>query len=1203
MAILEADEILQNLQCTLIDVATFDIQIVLNELFGVLTKVYRSAPRESQQSDKVASQRYLLRLISLCAAAGLRSGAIIEDVLASKAVSICMSILTTLSPSNDSASDGPQRSDNRASQLPRLLERSISRSTVFRDFEAEVEEEACIRTLTALLSDTNPIPTLKRICEFLKQPYLEDDEACYNKKLGLLAFLTLDLSSIEILLSAIAGVFGSLLRSSQLIVAATLQISIGHWLEQRPEELWSFSSPSRRQLSLTGVKLFNPLYDHAESSRRKAIVWPLLAYLILLYSDADLSSLSKSDTPKFSQYLQGLAKASHTKMGGLAFESYEILLYAASRTPLSQKSVLVDMLPGILSVLPHFQQFVREFILSGTVKSPRRLVCSCFRLRDIDDSNYATDLLLSWLGDESSPIKFEALLCIKDILAEHLNGPRQEHLKIMLRRTRPLIIKIFSIITPSDLLLQPNAMSEKLQASRALIEVLHWSPDAFLSSVFDENHQDELRTVETAILTCLASDDIDVTKGFSKLVIDMHNPAVFEGNLLSISADRQYPRDKFAQAVWPDWIHLSSSVICATMEQINGIFSTDVPRMKSLLDLLIRMMQGRIATLARNSNLLGTANDLTEHTRICNALEITLLTLSTHVDTSVVTSAISACNLLTQEDGLYARIGLSRQSASAVGLLYSDNTQEKYPILGRNALQRKVRTSLRVARDSPNLRKAWKLVYDRWSKLTDSLFDDKQQSMHNQQDQEQVEWLNYTGFLAASARLEDTEDDRPVLTFIERFQEVFIQSHTEFISEACAEILGAEVHLSLYISVLHKIHLLIGAMKDSKGVLIVRTRNTILVEQIILICRGLFDRLDTFLPLKDGINVGEVLLELAHYLDLCSGLNLRSQLRFCHLCEAFAVKLEFLAVLRESSTRRRLCNYLASWIIRPRANGQDLEKLARDTNTACLKALIQLTRDLRLAPEPSSTGMQIAGDLGTYVKFVLPWLALPSDEHTTFNSGTLRPLFLQMTVHILAANRRLALGTFISLCYHEDFNVCAAFTSVIATRLQEGGVAAFKSLSSIELYLAVWKIISSDSNLLTAILDGSPASASPIEPLLDFFELRDASTHFFSMVVETESALCDQESELWRRNSAATRLFAALMRRYGGQYLRETLQGPLEILAHRNDDYSMDLDSSRMTNIDPQTLAVVLAKNKRNIEETCQQFIDAICGSVARVPV
>ncbi|XP_015765754.1 PREDICTED: neurofibromin-like [Acropora digitifera] len=98
----------------------------------------------------------------------------------------------------------------------------------------------------------------------------------------LIRHLHVNISSLKILLQESIQVFKSLKKFGQLALVSGLEKAIWNWVENSPEEFAKLQRQPSPELSDYAEKLFDLVDSFAESSKRKAAVWPLQIMLLIL---------------------------------------------------------------------------------------------------------------------------------------------------------------------------------------------------------------------------------------------------------------------------------------------------------------------------------------------------------------------------------------------------------------------------------------------------------------------------------------------------------------------------------------------------------------------------------------------------------------------------------------------------------------------------------------------------------------------------------------------------------------------------------------------------------------------------------------------------------------------------------------------------------------------------------------------------------
>lgn len=1202
----ESDEILTQCVASLNELARSDFYLeeILNELLLALDRLHRPPQLDTVVvAQLLDSQTFLLRIVSSIAehaSSSMATGAAtqLDGHLVQRALSCSMalylqaSLIERWAVSSEATLLSVPRPQKTSSSSRLSVSTTISRSSDgsadSKDFSAEMrEQEAHIRLLISFVSTSNWAATYDRLESTLRSPYVDDFEEEYNQKLKYVAHLKLSASGVDRLLSLVASCLDTLQKSTQLFLVECLVICISNWLKERPQDIAHLYRLHRRYYSPKGLELFDHLLHFADNSKRKAVVWPLLSLLVALHPMDNGGGIVRSY--KRARYLQSMAKTGEGKLVSTVLQSYSYIIYAASHLEVSLREHLSPVLNEIYRYLTGHESLLADSIDQGIFTSADDLLSALVRLRSDMFDNFTFVTLNTWLEGQGKQLSLCicAIRCVRAVLEESSHRKDTTYFVNLLEAVSPRIQAIFVHATN---LSSPNISKCNAASSSQLLRYTLDLIKVFPKVLFTKQSADSYATISSAILRCIKKEEIS-----------MSSPA---GHLAM--AQQKWSLDCFVheeahKLVWEQWICLSADSIRAVIGKLSSR-PIDIQNLRQILEVLQFCISERLATIERFPGLLGSLSDVSIHEALVDSLEVSLLNLTCHVDYQVATQAARTCQLILGEARVYGSLTKTKSDTLQNVTLYETLGQATFLTIGRNAVQKKVRACLRSAKQTLNVRRAWLETYDRWELLTDRLFQNHQCGVEVDGNS-QLDWQNHTGFLAAMGRWGNANENDTVLRFISRWREVFLHGSLQSnasIGETSAEILGNELHFSLFVPMIQEIQILLSTIRDKKGVQIVRSRNTLLVEHLIVICRGLFERLDTFLSVRDTLEVDSILLDLANYLQICGQSHSRSRLRFCQFIASCAPQFDLICVHQEARLARRLCNYLANWISPHIGHDREMEKLSRETNTACLKALAILTKHLLFFSEPTSSITQVFGDIKDFVHFVLPLLQMGDDQSSSFSSVPRLPLLQEILSNILAMNRQTAFTTYISLCYSSDFRVKSQFASAVISRLEKG-VGAFRSRPPSELLPSLWRVVLEDNDLLITLLDG-PSQSHLVESIYWLCERQGKAQELFSTVVETELENGGQESELYRRNSPTTRLFALFVHEYASDYIETTLREPLKDLESRNDSYSMELDSSKLDIADEEHLNAVLEENRRNFETTALQFIDAICSSAQNIP-
>jgi neurofibromin 1 len=390
---------------------------------------------------------------------------------------------------------------------------------------------------------------------------------------------------------------------------------------------------------------------------------------------------------------------------------------------------------------------------------------------------------------------------------------------------------------------------------------------------------------------------------------------------------------------------------------------------------------------------------------------------------------------------------------------------------------------------------AWENVFDKWLKLSKQIFSRPSDTL---EEKSLVQWRNYSGFLASLGsicisnqslapeesglaglrwidRLSPETDD----TLLSRYMKQSIQllaSNNVRIREATRETLSTELSSPLYLPLFETLESELGVLFDSPRTntsLSIESR-IIFAEQAAALLKSIVERLGG--PTEAGaalsIDIGALTLNFAKFLDdLAEGPNiLRVKIKICQLCETVTQKKELLNLRHDVRIRNQLLEVIFGWIARPGspkadavlsagARVDEILRLQRDLDKACLKALADLTYRLPLQPAEGQTDADTS-DLKSQMfhTYFNRFLSLLNYETTEVGRNEVRLLSagseISMTTpelaisalsNLLSANIDVGLKHSLGIGYHEDLDIRTAFVKVLCNILIQG--TEFNNLS------------------------------------------------------------------------------------------------------------------------------------------------------------
>lgn len=473
---------------------------------------------------------------------------------------------------------------------------------------------------------------------------------------------------------------------------------------------------------------------------------------------------------------------------------------------------------------------------------------------------------------------------------------------------------------------------------------------------------------------------------------------------------------------------------------------------------------------------------------------------------SICSTDLSTCQLVTRCIGLFCEEAqLVKELSPAKPLtptmrnfeICLEISSRNFRFTGLVAFQKRARGYLRQLQyPSASIIASWETVFDAWLKLSKQIFS---RSTEATEEKALVEWRNYSGFLASVGGIcvsdgtpapEDSHlagfrwidrvspensDDTFLTTYLKQSVQLLASNNVR-IREATRETLSTELASALYLPLFETLETELEVLFDSPRTntsLSIESR-VIFAEQASALLKSTVDKLGG--PADAGaslsIDVGALTLNFAKFLDelVENASILRVKIKICQLCETVTQKKELLNLRHDVRIRNQLLEVVFSWIARPGtpnaihsagARADEILRLQKDLDRACLKALADLTYRLPLQPAEGQTDADTS-DLKsqmfhTYFNRFLSLLNYESTDLgrngvrliTTANDESLTTPELAITAlsNLLSANIDVGLKHSLGIGYHEDLDIRTAFVKVLCNILIQG--AEFNNLSDV----------------------------------------------------------------------------------------------------------------------------------------------------------
>ncbi|KAG5954004.1 hypothetical protein E4U53_002877 [Claviceps sorghi] len=593
---------------------------------------------------------------------------------------------------------------------------------------------------------------------------------------------------------------------------------------------------------------------------------------------------------------------------------------------------------------------------------------------------------------------------------------------------------------------------------------------------------------------------------------------------------------------------------------------------------------------------------------------------------SLCSPAVSVCQAATVCVGLVvgecAHAGVYSDSAKFLSsnyrnnLVYQELSSSTFHFTGLVAFQKRFRGLLRQMRiPTRGILDAWKFALDRWMRLSK---DVSMATADSIDDRLLSEWRNFAGFLASSGgicthehaiRLDEALEDlqwidrlfpekheEPLLTRFLRLAIQLLGCENIKVREATREVLSTEISSTLYPA-------LFQALESELEVLFAgvpasldqsQEKEVIFADQAASLLKAMVEKLEGVLDFGSvsSVHLAALTLGFAKFLDGAPDriTILRLRIKICHLYEAVIKRREHMNLRDDVRIRNQLLEHIFGWIARPYAlkqgrhsnagsRSEELRRVQKDLDKACLKTLADLTLRLPLQPTDNQT------DAGTselksqmFHTYFNRFLSLLNHETQEANSrdypygglnrdGSLSnaDLVIKILSNLLSANIDVGLKHSLNIGYHENIEIRAAFVRVLCNILTQG--TEFSSFT--------------DSTVNDRYVE-----------LLN----RGLIFDLFEALIRQEIEQTENETEILRRTCVATKMLSVYAKWKGASYLKSTLQKVLERLMLTSQDLDLELDPARVAA--PEELQ----KNAAQLQIVAKVFMDDICASVMDVP-
>lgn len=473
-------------------------------------------------------------------------------------------------------------------------------------------------------------------------------------------------------------------------------------------------------------------------------------------------------------------------------------------------------------------------------------------------------------------------------------------------------------------------------------------------------------------------------------------------------------------------------------------------------------------------------------------LETVLLVSLCSADAEICQLVASCIGMFLDECSIVDKHAESAKASASVlrnGDIFREISWREFRFTGLVAFQKRMRGFLRRMQfPTTGILNAWEIAFDRWIHLAKDVSTSTTEPVGEKL---LAEWRNYSGFLASLGgiciadqaiileepalgglrwidRLSSDHYEETLLTRYLRLSIQLLACANVRVREAMRDVLSSEVSPALYQPLFRALEselevLFTGALATAdKG----QDSEIIFAEQGASLLRALVERLESpsDLGAASSIHLGSLTLNFAKFLDGVSDTadTLRVKIRVCHLSEAVTKRKEHLNLRDDVRIRNQLLDYIFGWITRPKsphveqhatlARPDDISRLQKDLDRACLRSLADLTFRLPLQPLDTSTdaGMSEMKSQMFHAYFnrflsllnhetIDPSRTEPASssagrEDTISNSD----LAIVILSNLLSANIDVGLKHSLSIGYHDNVDIRTAFVRVLYNILVQG---------------------------------------------------------------------------------------------------------------------------------------------------------------------
>uniref|UniRef100_A0A3P9ATN2 Neurofibromin 1 n=1 Tax=Maylandia zebra TaxID=106582 RepID=A0A3P9ATN2_9CICH len=864
------------------------------------------------------------------------------------------------------------------------------------------------------LSSNNFSAVFSRISTRLQELTVCSEDNVDVHDIELMQYINVDCSKLKRLLQETVMKFRALKKPAQLAVISSLEKAFWNWVECYPDEFTMLYQRPQSDMAEAAEKLFDLVDSFAESTKRKAAVWPL--QIILLILCPEITHTISKDTVEESKankklFLDSLRKALAGQGGSKQLmESAAIacvkLCKASTYINWEDHSTIFLLVQSIVMDLKALLFNPAKPFWRGTgsqnadVELMMDCFVSCFRINPHNNQHFKVCLA------SSSPSTFHFVLVNslhRIINNSHLDWwPKIDavychsgELRFMFSDTLNRVTQGTGThaplrMTPSLTFIGKKTTSLKFKEKAtdldtrsykclllALVKLIHADPKLMLHNPVKQAPEMQSSTAEliTGLVQLVPlTNSTQLSQEAMEALLVLHQPENIE----------LWNPDAPIETFWD----ISSQVLFLICRKLIGqliVNGTEV--LKWLREILI----------CRNKFLLK--NKVQPHL-------FTHITLNQEgPDTEAVLVAMSCFRHLCEEaDIRSAADEVPVQTILPNYMTFSELASVSNMMgTGRSTLQKRVMALLRrIEHPTPGNIEAWEDTYAKWDQATKQILnfpknkaDDGQLTWCCATGPQclciplQQEWINMTGFLCALGgvclqqrstpgpptysppmgsmterkhsmiSMGPCEVETPVSRFLDRLLALLVCGHDRVglhVRTNVKDLLGLELSPALYPMLFNKLKNSIGKFFDTQGPVPINDTNTQFVEQTIAIMKNLLDNHSEGSSEHLGqASIETMMLNLVRYVRILGNVvhAIQIKTKLCQLVEVMMERRDDLSFCQEMKFRNKMVEYLTDWVMGTsnQAADDDIKCLTRDLDQASMEAVVSLLAGLPLQPE------------------------------------------------------------------------------------------------------------------------------------------------------------------------------------------------------------------------------------------------------------